>query len=199
MLSQLNIQGLAIIDSLEIDFSRGFNVITGETGAGKSILIKALGLLLGAKANGEVVRKGREAASITGCFEIPKGHRCVEVLNSFEIPYDNKSPRFEVIVRRTVNVKGRSQSWINDIPVTVGLLKDFAEALIDVFGQHENLRILDAVHHTSYIDQFLPDKSVLEKYRQHYNSCMTKFHEITGLVEDFMSKSKDANFLNKLW
>jgi DNA repair protein RecN (Recombination protein N) len=195
LLSHLNIQGLAIIDSLEIDFSRGFNVITGETGAGKSILIKALGLLLGAKSNGDVVRKGRESASITGCFEIPKGHRCVEVLNSFEIPYDTKSPRFEVIVRRTVNVKGRSQSWINDIPVTVGLLKDFAEALIDVFGQHENLRILEAVHHTSYIDQFLPDRSVLEKYRQHYNSCMTKFQEITDLVEDFMSKSKDADYL----
>lgn len=195
MLSHLNIQGLAIIDSLEIDFSKGFNVITGETGAGKSILIKALGLLLGAKSSGDVVRKGRESSCITGCFEIPKGHRCTEILNSFEIPYDNKAARFEVIVRRTINVKGRSQSWINDIPVTVGFLKDFAEALIDVFGQHENLRILDAVHHTSYIDQFIADKSVLEKYRVAYSACMTKFSEITSLVEDFMSKSKDADYL----
>src|SRR4051794_35914489 len=75
LLTQLNIQGLAIIDSLSIEFSHGFNVITGETGAGKSILIKALGLLLGAKASAETVRRGRESASVSGNFEVPEGHR----------------------------------------------------------------------------------------------------------------------------
>ena len=141
MLNQLHINGLAIIESLKIDFSRGFNVITGETGAGKSILIKALNLLLGAKASADAVRHGREAASVSGQFLLPANHKVTACLESYGIPLEAAGTQESgnelqtVIVRRVISAKGRSQAWINDTPVTSGTLREFADALIDVFAQ----------------------------------------------------------------
>jgi len=195
VLTQLNIQGLAIIDSLSIDFSHGFNVITGETGAGKSILIKALGLLLGAKASAETVRRGREAASVSGLFEAPIGHRCSEVLDRYGIPAEPAAGSFTILVRRTVNNKGRSLAWINDVPVTIAVLKELACSLIDVFGQHENLRLLDPVQHMNYVDQFLKDKSLVRRYGAEYAACQEALYELTAMVDDFRTKRRDADYL----
>ena len=147
MLTQLHIQGLAIIDSLTIHFVPGFNVITGETGAGKSILIKALGLLLGAKASAETVRRGRSNATVSGFFDIPAAHPYAGVLEHYGIGAESADGVMQVLVRRTVTDKGRSLAWINDTPVTVTVLRELALSLIDVFGQHDNLRLLDAVQH----------------------------------------------------
>lgn len=195
MLTQLNIQGLAIIDSLSIEFSTGFNVITGETGAGKSILIKALGLLLGAKASAETVRRGRDSASVSGMFEVPLGHRCAGVLTEYGIPMEPDADSFAVLVRRTVNNKGRSLAWINDIPVTVTVLRELAASLIDVFGQHENLRLLDATHHTSYVDQFVKEKPLFADYATAYGEAQAQVHKLTDMVEDFRVKRRDADYL----
>lgn len=195
MLTQLNIQGLAIIDALSIEFSQGFNVITGETGAGKSILIKALGLLLGAKASAETVRRGRESASVSGLFEVPVGHRCTAVLTTYGIPTESDGQAFDVLVRRTVNNKGRSLAWINDVPVTVAVLKELAASLIDVFGQHENLRLLDPTHHTSYVDQFVKEKGLLADYGAAFARMHEVLHRLTATVDDFRAKRRDADYL----
>lgn len=195
MLTQLNIQGLAIIDTLSIEFSHGFNVITGETGAGKSILIKALGLLLGSKASSETVRRGRDQASVSGLFEAPKTHRCLAVLEQYGIPAEAEGEHFGILVRRTVNNKGRSLAWINDVPVTVQVLKELAVSLIDVFGQHENLRLLDASQHTSYVDQFLKDKALLPNYLAEYAACQEILRDLAAMVDDFRSKRRDADYL----
>ncbi len=195
MLTQLNIQGLAIIDALSIEFSPGFNVITGETGAGKSILIKALGLLLGSKASAETVRRGREQASVTGLFEAPKAHRCLAVLEQYGIPSELGGEHFGILVRRTVNQKGRSLAWINDVPVTAQVLKELAGSLIDVFGQHENLRLLDSSQHTSYVDQFLKDKTLLASYLGEYGACQEILRDLAGMIDDFRSKRRDADYL----
>ncbi len=195
MLTQLNIQGLAIIDALSIEFSHGFNVITGETGAGKSILIKALGLLLGSKASAETVRRGREQASVTGLFEAPKAHRCLAVLEQYGIPAESDGGHFGILVRRTVNQKGRSLAWINDVPVTAQVLKELAGSLIDVFGQHENLRLLDSSQHTSYVDQFLKDKALPGSYLSEYGTCQEILRDLAAMIDDFRSKRRDADYL----
>lgn len=195
MLTQIGIQGLAIIDSLEISFSEGFNVITGETGAGKSILIKALGLLLGAKASAETVRRGREAATVSGLFEVPASHRSTAVLTELGVPMEIDGASFPVIIRRTVNAKGRSLAWINDIPVTVHALKDLASTLIDVFGQHDNLKILDPAMHVHYLDQFLRDRSLPRVYAEKYREVLASTSELAAMIDDVRTKRRDADYL----
>lgn len=195
MLTHLNIQGLAIIESVSIDFTKGFNVITGETGAGKSILIKALNFLLGAKASPDTVRRGRDVASVSATFHLPANHRAIGVLEALGIPADDTEDGFEVIVRRNVSAKGKSQAWINDLPVTMGSLKDFAEVLIDVFAQHENQRMLDPHHHMSYVDQFLRDPKSLHHYQRIYEKCQTDIKSLREMCEDFRSRKRDGDYL----
>lgn len=195
LLTQINIQGLAIIDSLAIEFSHGFNVITGETGAGKSILIKALGLLLGTKASAETVRRGREAAMVSGLFDVPEGHKCAAVLAQYGVPIECDHGHFPIIIRRTVTSKGRSLAWINDIPVTVSVLRDLASTLIDVFGQHDNLRLLDPTVHVLYLDQFLPDRTLSKDYQTRYGEFVETLSELTAMVDDFRTKRRDADYL----
>jgi DNA repair protein RecN (Recombination protein N) len=195
VLTQINIQGLAIIDQLAIEFSQGFNVITGETGAGKSILIKALGLLLGAKASAETVRRGRDAAVVSGLFDVPEGHKCTEVLAHYGVPFEVDSGHFPIIIRRQVTSKGRSLAWINDLPVTASVLKDLAASLIDVFGQHDNLRLLDPAMHALYLDQFLPDRALGKEYLTRYQALTESLAELTAMVDDFRAKRRDADYL----
>jgi DNA repair protein RecN (Recombination protein N) len=199
VLSQLSIQGLAIIDALTIDFTSGFNVITGETGAGKSILIKALGLLLGAKASPETVRRGRDAATVSGTFEVPPSHRCLGVLEQYGIPVEAEgkgaAARCPLLVRRTVNAKGRSLAWINDVPVTAHVLREFAGSLIDVFGQHENLKLLEPSQHVEYIDLFLKDKALATSYRATWESAQQQVHALTELIDAVRSRRRDADYL----
>ena len=138
MLTHLSIQGLAIIESLAIEFTTGFNVITGETGAGKSILIKALSLLLGGKASPESVRRGAEHATVSGRFLIRAEHPALKLLSQWGVVPEEDGEHFGVIIRRVVSAKGRSAAWVNELPVTTGALKELASSLIDVFGQHDS-------------------------------------------------------------
>lgn len=195
MLTQLQIQGLAIIDTLSIDFSSGFNVITGETGAGKSILIKALGLLLGTKASAETVRYGREFATVSGTFDVSREHPSADVLNQYLIPFETEGDSITILVRRSINSKGRSFAWINDHPVTISVLKEFGARLIDIFAQHENQRLLDSSQHTNYLDQFLPSRDVLAEYREDFVRAQSLVDDLVLLVQDLRAKSRDADYL----
>ena len=201
MLNQLHINGLAIIESLKIEFSRGFNVITGETGAGKSILIKALNLLLGAKASAEAVRLGHEAASVSGQFVLPSSHKVTACLESYGIPlesagmHENGKEMQSVIVRRVISAKGRSQAWINDVPVTSSTLREFADALIDVFAQHENHKLLDAEGHLAVLDQFLDDRTMPAKVQASWQVVSDNVAILRRLVSDLALKQRDADYL----
>src|SRR5436189_4691914 len=117
MLRFLSIKHLAVIDAVEVEFDRGFNVLTGETGAGKSILVEAVGLLLGGRASGDLVRTGEDAAAIEAIFE---GHGG------------------EVLVRREVTSQGRSRAFINGALATAGALKELSDRLVELHGQHEH-------------------------------------------------------------
>src|SRR5437867_8541891 len=133
MLRFLRITQLAVIDTVEVEFDPGFNVLTGETGAGKSILVEAVGLLLGGRASGDLVRTGKELATIEAIFE-----------NGGE----------ELLVRREVTAQGRSRAFINGALATAGALKDLSARLIELHGQHEHQTLLDPSTHLGVLDTF---------------------------------------------
>src|SRR5881628_1631016 len=133
MLRFLRIQHLAVIDSVEVEFDPGLNVLTGETGAGKSILVEAVGLLLGGRASGDLVRTGEETAAIEAIFE-----------NAGE----------ELLVRREITAQGRSRAFINGALATAGALKDLSARLIELHGQHEHQTLLDPSTHLGVLDEF---------------------------------------------
>ena len=192
MLRSLHIRGLAVIESLSIDFESGFNVITGETGAGKSILIKALSLLLGGKGSAEAVRKGFDLATISGEFELDSKHPAMDCIRPLGIPCDDDV----IIVRRQINSKGRSAAWINDVPVTLASLKGLGEALIDIFGQHETHRLLEAGQHLRYLDCFLPNRTVVDRVSRRFRSLVDNYRQVKTLVEHYRLRDRDRDYLN---
>ncbi len=131
MLRFLRIRRLAVIDAVEVEFDRGLNVLTGETGAGKSILVEAVGLLLGGRASGDLVRTGEESATVEAIFE-GEGE--------------------DILVRREITAQGRSRAFINDALVTAGALKELATRLIELHGQHEHQTLLDPATHLTVLD-----------------------------------------------
>ncbi len=133
MLRYLSIEHLAVIERLEIDFDAGFNVLTGETGAGKSILVEAVGLLLGGRASSELVRTGEDTATIQALFEVDGS---------------------EVIVRRELTAQGRSRAFVNGALATAGALKDLAARLIEIHGQHEHQGLLVPESHLDLLDTY---------------------------------------------
>jgi DNA repair protein RecN (Recombination protein N) len=137
MLRFLKISHLAVIDAVEVEFEPGFNVLTGETGAGKSILVEAVGLLLGGRASGDLVRTGEDVASIEAVFELTRG--------------DGGE---EVIVRREITAQGRSRAFVNGALATAGALKDLSARLIELHGQHEHHTLLDPATHVGVLDTF---------------------------------------------
>ena len=195
MLTHLSIQGLAIIDRLSIDFTNGFNVITGETGAGKSILIKALSLLLGGKASHESVRRGYEQASVIGRFAIRSSHPAVRILCSWGIKHTDSKKDLTVEIRRVVSSKGRSASWVNDLPVTTGALKELAASLIDVFGQHDSHRLLDSQHHAQCLDQFIEPRSLAVSMTDAYEEAASTMSELRDFVAEATGKGRDVDYL----
>ncbi len=133
MLRFLSIKRLAVIDAAEVEFEPGLNVLTGETGAGKSILVEAVGLLLGGRASGDLVRTGEEVATIEAIFE---------------------SGGEELLVRREITAQGRSRAYINGELATAGALKDLSRRLIELHGQHEHHTLLDPATHLDVVDNF---------------------------------------------
>jgi len=134
MLRFLAIRNLAVIDHLELELDAGLNVLTGETGAGKSVLVEAIDLLVGGRASADLVRTGEELASVQAVFERADGR--------------------EVIVRREVSAQGRSRAFIDDTLATTAALRDLGAALVDLHGQHEQQRLLDAADHIDLLDAF---------------------------------------------
>lgn len=149
MLTSLSIKDFVLIEQLELHPAAGLTVLTGETGAGKSILLDALGAACGARAEGRWVRSSAEKASITACFELPKKHPALSVLRENEIESSD-----EIILRRVIMADGRSKAFINDQAVGVGLLRQIGGQLLEVHGQFDTHGLLDASTHRTALDRF---------------------------------------------
>lgn len=196
MITHLNIKGLAIIENLEIDFSPGFNVITGETGAGKSILILALHFLTGAKVSADVVRSGAESASVAGEFLVHEDHPAVKALIDLGIEMEKVGEDAVILIRRQLSNKGRSQAWINDVAVSSQALKGIGHGLVDIFAQHENQRLMHPSEHIRYLDQFAGQPKELKRVQELYSICEATLSEMETIVQKVATSQRDRDYLD---
>src|SRR5215212_2646731 len=151
MLRFLRIRNLAVIEAVEVEFEPGFNVLTGETGAGKSILVEAVGLLLGARASADLVRTGEAQATIEAIFEDPSTRSA------------HPGQAVELIVRREISSQGRSRSFINGALATAAALRDLSARLVELHGQHEHQALLDPATHLPLFDTYAELESLVEQ------------------------------------
>ena len=152
MLTRLAIRNIVLIEALDLDFGRGLGVLTGETGAGKSILLDSLGLVLGNRADSGLVRAGEEKASVTASFEfavLPAG--IAELLEDADIAIDEGEP---LILRRQLKADGKSKAFVNDQSVSVGLLRELASYLVELHGQHDDRGLVNPRGHRALLDRF---------------------------------------------
>ena len=149
MLSRLSIRGIVLIDRLDIDFTEGLAVLTGETGAGKSILLDAFALALGGRGDQSLVRQGLEQGQVTAVFDVARDHPARALLAADDIPAED-----ELILRRVQLADGRTRAFVNDQPVSVQVLKQVGSALVEIHGQHDERALVDAATHRRLLDAF---------------------------------------------
>ena len=147
MLTRLSIRDIVLIDRLDIDFASGLAVLTGETGAGKSILLDAFALALGARGDASLVRNGAEQGQVTASFDVPAGHPARDLLKQNDIAAED-----ELILRRVQLADGRTRAFVNDQPVGVQVLKSLGTALVEIHGQHDERALVDAATHRRLLD-----------------------------------------------
>jgi DNA repair protein RecN (Recombination protein N) len=176
MLRTLYIKNYALIEELTVEFSTGLMIITGETGAGKSIIIDALSLILGARASTEVVRSGSERAVVEAMFQVAGNKRLKTLLTENELECPD-----ELLVRREVSVKGQSRCFINDSPVTLALQRQVGELLVDLHGQHEHQSLLRVETHIGMLDDFGGLDGMVEEFQTAYKVLREKEAGLAGL------------------
>ena len=176
MLKSLTIRNYALIESVEIEFESGLNILTGETGAGKSIIIDALSLILGDRASSEVVRKGSEKAIVEGIFGMAENEKVKMLLKQNEIELQE-----DLILRREVSIKGQSRCFVNDSPVPLTVLKEIGDHLVDLHGQHEHQSLLRPETHIESLDEFGSLDKLVDEYRESYNRLSVLFTEFRTL------------------
>ena len=149
MLARLSIRDIVLIDRLDIDFASGLAVLTGETGAGKSILLDAFALALGARGDATLVRQGAEQGQVTAMFELPAKHPARALLTESDIAADEA-----LILRRVQFADGRTRAFVNDQPVSVQALQALGAALVEIHGQHDARALVDAATHRRLLDAY---------------------------------------------
>lgn len=176
MLRELTVRNLAVIETVTVPFGPGLNVLTGETGAGKSILIDALTLLLGERAQTDAIRAGAETATIAAVFEVePKGP-VAALLDELGYP-----PEEPLILRRELSRAGRSRAFVNDSPATLALLDRLGEALVELHGQHEHQALLRPARHLELLDAYAGLAPLREEVRRRYEEWSALKAELAGL------------------
>ena len=188
MLKQLQIKNYALIDELDIKFSNNLSVITGETGAGKSILLGALGLILGKRADVQTLQNKESKCIIEGSFQIGEYQ-----LNSF---FDTNGLDYEIetTLRREISPNGKSRAFINDTPVNLGQLKELGSHLIDVHSQHETLLLNSKSFKFSVIDSFAGHSDKLKQYKEHYSNLAESKKVLAELVEEQKQSKLDIDY-----
>src|SRR5690349_10925186 len=151
MLRLLAIRDVVLVDRLEIDFEPGLGVLTGETGAGKSILLDALGLAIGARADAALVRSGQEGASVSAELDLPPGHAVASLLAEQEIAFDPSEP---LVLRRTLKADGGSRAFLGGSAVPAGTLREVGALAVEIHGQHDDRGLLNPRGHRALLDKF---------------------------------------------
>lgn len=189
MLRSLYIQNYALIEKLDIDFSRGFSVITGETGAGKSIILGAIGLLLGQRADVKSIRQGASKCVIEARFEIAS-YGMQSFFEENELEYED-----ECILRREVYASGKSRAFINDTPASLVQMKELGEQLIDVHSQHQNLLLNKEGFQLNVLDILAHNEEILTTYQSYYREWKKLREELEELIAHAGQDRADEDYI----
>lgn len=191
MLQRIIVQNYALIDSLELDFNKGLNIITGETGAGKSILMGALSLILGQRADSSALLDKNRKCIVEGEFSFSKKESAIkDFFSSHELDLDQL-----IIIRREISPEGKSRAFINDTPVNLQQLKELGSMLVDIHSQHETLLLNQSNFQLSVLDAFCDHKELLLKYKEEYSAFRKLEKELQELkAEESRSKADQDYF-----
>ncbi len=190
MLYKLLIKDIVLIKKLEIEFKPGLSVLTGETGTGKSILIDSLGLILGNRANFKLIKSGENKASVTAIFRINKNHSVNTCLSILDIEEND-----ELIIRREININGKSSSLINDVPVSINTLQTIGLKLIEIQGQFDSHSLLNEKNHIYYLDKFCDHYSKLNDVKKNWEDFLQIKKELTEITLIFNENLKNEDWL----
>ncbi len=190
MLHNLTINNIVLIDHLELEGANGLCALTGETGAGKSILLDALGLALGGRSESKLVRHGADKASVTACFDLPADHASLKFLRRKDIDTTDG-----LILRRAVGKDGRSKAFINDAPVSVQLLKEVGNFLVEIHGQFETQGLLNPETHLSVIDGYAEINKQVADLKAAYQSWRAVGEALAQAKEDIEIAKQQEEYL----
>ncbi len=178
MLRSLYVKNYALIEEIQVEFKSGLNIITGETGAGKSILIDALSLILGERASSEVVRKGANKTVVEGVFYVSGNKKIKKILEDNGIEFSD-----ELILRREVSAKGQSRCFANDTPISLAVMKEIGNHLVDLHGQHEHQSLLRVETHIELLDDFGGLIGMVEEFRREIHKLENLYRQLDELKQ----------------
>ena len=190
MLTHLTINNYVLIESLDIDLAAGFSVMTGETGAGKSIILGALGLLMGGRADSGSIMPGAAKCTVEGIFNI-EGYDLQHLFEENEVDYEPS----ECILRREVAANGKSRAFVNDSPVNVSALRQIALRLLDIHSQHSNLLLENPAFQLGIVDTVAGHQDLLNKYRESYTRIIEAKRQLKELEENLAKRQSDEDYL----
>ena len=190
MLKHLYIKNFTLIDTLDIELHPGFSVITGETGAGKSIILGAIGLLLGQRADSKTIKQGADKCVIEAHFDLSRYN-----MESFFTENDIEYDLDDCIVRRELTASGKSRAFINDTPVQLSMLKELGDRLMDIHSQHQNLLLNKQDFQLNVVDILADDTKELDAYRQTFSEYRKAEQELSQLREDIERNRQNVDFL----
>ncbi len=193
MLQQLTIQNYALIDSLKIDFKEGLNIITGETGAGKSILIGALSLILGERADSSVIQQKDKKCFIEGVFKTNHSS-VIKYLKDNDPDNYRDDQADEIVIRREVSPNGKSRAFINDTPVNLNQLKTFASFIVNLHQQFDTLELGDNDFQREVIDELSGNPKDITQYKTQYKNYSLTLKELERLKEEEASANKELDY-----
>ena len=189
MLRELHIENFALIESLNVNFESGLNTITGETGAGKSIILGAMGLILGAKADAAQVKSGARNCVVEMSFELTESFK--ELFDSLDIEWFDTA-----VIRRTISAEGRSRAYVNDQPITLQDLKILTSKLIDIHSQHQNLLLGDLSFQIDLVDCVAGNQTELNNYAIKYNECRALEKQLDEVRIEAANSKSEHDYLN---
>lgn len=194
MLESLSVRNFVLIEKLDVDFTSGFTILSGETGAGKSILLGALGLVMGNRADVDLIRSGTDKLSVTATFSAPQKESPINTIaKENDIEIDGS-----IIIKRSLNADGKSKIFINDQPISLKLLKEFASELVEIHGQFDNQGLLNQANHIGILDNYGKYFQKIEQVRDFYNQYkQATQNRIKALQQLEQSKQEENNL--KAW
>ena len=184
MLRELKIENLAIIDELDIEFEKGFIVLTGETGAGKSIILSGINLLIGEKASVDMIRDGEENLVAQGVFDVDEEQK--KKLEAMGIDIDGD----EIIIRRSYSRSGKARAFVNNVRITLADLKEIASTLVDIVGQHSHQMLLNKNNHIKLLDSFLNKDE--KDLKENLTNLLSQYREVNTKIEEIEREKKET-------